>query len=238
MISILAMVALIVATASALNNGLARTPPCGLNSYMSGKSGAAFLSSMADYFVSHGWDKLCTSGLFVNSDEGWELKTRNSTTHELVADPKQYPEGIPALVASLAAKGSGVKLGLYGAASGVTCGGISGQLGYEDIDVATLVRWGVGYWKSDNCASYAMDSSVRFAATRDALLRANAQIVYSIEPFSIAPDLRQSSKVANLYRTHKDISGDWSSVLDRADIADKWAPLSGPGSWADPDMIK
>lgn len=34
------------ATAAALENGLARTPPCGLNSYMSGKSGAAFLTSI------------------------------------------------------------------------------------------------------------------------------------------------------------------------------------------------
>ena len=225
----------LAATAAALENGLARTPPCGLNSYMSGKSGAAFLSSIADYFVSTGLDKQCFT--FVNSDEGWEQGTRNATTHELMPDYAQYPGGIEPLVASLAAKGVGIKLGLYGAASGVTCGGISGQLGYEDLDVATLVRWGVGYWKSDNCASYAMDSSVRFAATRDALLRASAQIVYSIEPFSISPDLRQSSKVSNLWRVGKDIGSDLGTVLNRAAISDKWAPLAGPGGFNDPDMI-
>ena len=82
-----------------------------------------------------------------------------------------------------------------------------------------------------------MDSSVRFAATRDALLRANASIIYSIEPFSIAPDTRQGPKLSNLYRTFKDITGDWTSVLNRASAADKWAPLSSPGNWADPDMI-
>ena len=131
---------------AALNNGLARTPPCGLNSYMAGRSGAAFLSATADWFVAQGLDKLCFTT--VNSDEGWELHDRNATTHELMADPKQYPDGIPGLVASLASKGVGMKLGLYGAASGVTCGGISGQLGYEDLDVATLMRWGVSYWKS------------------------------------------------------------------------------------------
>ena len=223
------------ASAAALNNGLARTPPCGLNSYMSGKSGAAFLSSIADYFVSTGMDKLCF--VYVNSDEGWELRNRNSTTHELVPDPAQYPGGIEPLVASLAAKGVGMKLGLYGAASGVTCGGISGQLGYEDLDIATLKRWGVAYWKSDNCASYAMDSSVRFAATRDAILRQDAQIVLSIEPFSISPDIRQSSKVSNLWRVAKDIGGDFGDTLDRAGISDKWAPLAAPGGWNDPDMM-
>ena len=135
----------------ALNNGLALKPPCGLNSYMAGKSGAAFLSSIADYFVQTGMDRLCFT--LVASDEGWEKNQRDNVTHELVADPNQYPGGIPALVESLSQKGVGMKLGLYGAASGVTCGGISGQLGYEELDVATLVRWGVGYWKSDNCAS-------------------------------------------------------------------------------------
>jgi len=132
----------------ALNDGLALTPPCGLNSYMAGGSGAAFLSAQADWFVSTGLDKLCFTT--VNSDEGWELRARNASTGELVADPAQYPAGIPALVRSLAAKGVGIGLGLYGAASGVTCGGVSGQLGYEELDAATLLRWGVRYWKSDN----------------------------------------------------------------------------------------
>lgn len=223
---------LFLTAAHALTNGLALTPPCGLNSYMAGGSGAAFLEKQADWFVSTGLDKLCFT--FVNSDEGWELGTRNATTSELVADPKQYPDGIPGLVASLASKGVGIKLGLYGAASGVTCGGVSGQLGYEDLDAATLARWGVGYWKSDNCASYAMDASVRFAATRDALLRTKAPIVLSIEPFSISPDIRQSSKLANLWRVGKDISGDWEATLNRASISDKWAPLAGPGGFNDP----
>ena len=229
-----ALLACALPLCAGLQNGLARTPPCGLNSYMAGKSGAAFLSSIADWFVSTGLDKLCFTT--VNSDEGWELSERNATTGELMADPKQYPAGIPGLVASLASKGVGIKLGLYGAASGVTCGGVSGQLGYEDLDVATLKRWGVGYWKSDNCASYAMDSSVRFAATRDALLRANASIVYSIEPFSIAPDMRQSSKLANLWRVAKDICGNFACTLNRASVSDKWAPLAGPGGYNDPDV--
>lgn len=76
-------------------------------------------------------------------------------------DPNQYPSGMPAFAARLAS--AGIRLGLYGAASGVTCGGVSGQLGYEDLDMQTIASWGVRYWKSDNCASYAMDSSVRFA---------------------------------------------------------------------------
>ena len=76
-----------------------------------------------------------------------------------------------------------------------------------------------------------MDTSVRFAATRDALLRQKAAIVYSTEPFSISPDLRQSVKVSNLWRVAKDIGSDLGTVLNRASISDKWAPLAGPGGW-------
>ena len=60
-----------------------------------------------------------------------------------------------------------------------------GQLYHEDIDAATYAEWGIDYLKSDNCASYALDSSVRFGAMRDALNRTGAKIVLSIEPFSI-----------------------------------------------------
>lgn len=67
-------------------------------------------------------------------------------------------------VRHLTALYQGFKLGLYGAASGVTCGQMPGQLYHEDIDAATYAEWGIDYLKSDNCASYALDSSVRFAA--------------------------------------------------------------------------
>ena len=76
-----------------------------------------------------------------------------------------------------------------------------------------------------------MDSSVRFAATRDALLRIHAPIVYSIEPFSISPDIRQSSKLANLWRVAQDICSHYACTLNRASVSDKWAPLAGPGGW-------
>lgn len=98
------------------------------------------------------------------------MSQRNTTTHELQWDPNQYPSGMPAFAARLAT--DGISLGLYGAASGVTCGGVSGQLGYEDLDMQTVASWGVRYWKSDNCASYAMDSSVRFAGLSSAVCAA------------------------------------------------------------------
>ena len=72
---------------------------------------------------------------------------------------------------------------------------------------------------------------------RGALNRTGHPIVLSIEPFSINPDPEQSYRVSNMWRTGCDIGGDWSSIINRADIADKWAPLAAPGGWNDPDMI-
>ena len=106
-----------------------------------------------------------------------------------------------------------------------------GQLYYEDLDAATYAEWGVDYLKSDNCASYALDPSVRFGAMRDALNRTGRPIVLSIEPFSVRPDVEQGPKVSNLWRIGVDIESNYLDILNRADISDKWAPLAGPGGW-------
>ena len=71
---------------------------------------------------------------------------------------------------------------------------------------------------------------------RDGLNATGRPIVHSIEPFSIHLDPEQSLKVSNLWRIATDICGS-NCALARADTADKWAPLAGPGGWNDPDMI-
>ena len=79
----------------------------------------------------------------------------------------------------------------------------------------TYADWGIDYLKSDNCASYALDSSVRFGAMRDALNRTGHPIVLSIEPFSINVDPEQSVKVSNLWRVACDIQSKWDQILNR-----------------------
>eukprot|EP00911_Craspedida_sp_UC1_P002528 UC1_evm1s1876 len=220
-------------SARALDNGLARTPPMGFNSYMSGLHGEAGLGAIADFFVSSGMREL--GYIYVNTDEGWELKNRTSEGGVLQVNPAEYPSGLLNFTTRL--RQMGLKYGIYGAASGVTCGDNPGQLYHEDTDAQWYVAHGVSYLKSDNCASYALDSSVRFGAMADALNRTGTPVVLSIEPFSIAPDPAQSVDVANLARVFMDIRGKESVFLDRADHSDKWAPLAQPGYFNDPDMI-
>lgn len=131
----------------------------------------------------------------------------------------------------------GLKFGIYGAASGVTCGVDPGQLYHEAEDAQTYADWGVDFVKSDNCASYALDPSVRFGALRDALNATGRPIFLSIEPFSMEPSEEVSVKISNMARIGCDIRGNIDTVLARTDLTDKWSPLAGPGYFNDPDMI-
>ena len=65
---------------------------------------------------------------YVNTDEGWELKQRSSSG-ELQFDPDQFPSGLPNFISKL--HSMGLKFGIYGAASGVTCGNNPGQTYHE-----------------------------------------------------------------------------------------------------------
>ena len=97
------------------------------------------VQTIAEFFVSSG---LVYSGYqYVNSDEGWEQKARNSSSGRLLPGPAfgGSDAGIRALVAKI--HGMGLKIGLYGAASAVTCGTMPGQLYHEDIDAQTYADW-------------------------------------------------------------------------------------------------
>jgi alpha-galactosidase len=173
--------------------------------------------------------------MYINTDEGWEQKYRDGQGNLLWNDTL-YPSSLPSFIDELHTMG--FKFGIYGAASGVTCGEDPGQLYNEVKDANIYATWGVDFIKSDNCASYALDSSVRYRALRDTVNSTGRHVVLSIEPFSINPDPAQSSEVGNMWRTGVDIEGTVEAFLDRADITDKWAPLAGPGlGWNDPDMI-
>ena len=62
-------------------------------------------------------------------------------------------------------------------------------------------------------------------------------MVISTEPFSLHPDPSHRT-FSHLWRTTNDINANIHTILDRADTNDKWAPLAGPGSWNDPDMLE
>jgi len=134
--------------ATALENGLARTPPMGWNAFYS-------LGCRVDERVARETaDALVTNGMaaagyrYVLLDDCWMAHGRDPGG-SLRANRDRFPEGIPALAAYVHARG--LKLGLYLAAGTHTCEYYAGSMGHLDQDVQTIAGWGADDLKVDWC---------------------------------------------------------------------------------------
>ena len=208
----------------ALDNGVGVTPPMGFNDYQTGL-GVDDLLGISEAFESLG---LREKGyVHINSDAGWQSKSRNASTGS--PEPSMAP-----LAAAL--EQTGFELGLYSALSSVQCGGDPGGLYHEGVDAAAYASWKVKYLKYDNCAEYALEPTARVVPMRDALNATGAAVVFSTEPFDLAPNHR--AHLANLWRTTTDVSATSGKVYVNIDLNDKWAEFAGPGGFNDPDMLQ
>ncbi|HZT03215.1 MAG TPA: glycoside hydrolase family 27 protein [Steroidobacteraceae bacterium] len=232
--------------AYALDNGLARTPPMGWNSWNS------FHCDVSAKLVEATADAMVTSGMkaagyvYVNIDDCWLLKKRGPRG-DLVPDPRKFPRGIEAVAAYVHRKG--LKLGIYESAGTTTCAGYPGSIGHEKQDAAQFARWGVDYLKYDNCGDYRGETYLqRYTAMRDAISDSGRPMVYSLCEWGNEAPWNWAQPVGNLWRTTQDITPRWKTDQpDNAyprgimDIADQQAALSAashPGAWNDPDMLE
>ncbi|MDQ7806836.1 carbohydrate-binding protein [Amycolatopsis sp. A133] len=227
------------APASALENGLLRTPPMGFNNWNSTQCRAEFdeamIKGIADIFVAKG---LKDAGYtYVNIDDCWALPSRNSAGN-LVPDPARFPSGIKALADYVHAKG--LKFGIYTSAGTKTCNkaGFPGALGHEQQDANLFASWGVDYLKYDNCNNQGADAQQRYQAMRDALAKSGRAIAYSICEWGQNQPWTWAAPVGNLWRTTGDISDKWSSMIGKAQANRGLAQYAGPGHWNDPDMLE
>lgn len=107
-----------------------------------------------------------------------------------------------------------------------------GPYKFEKQDAKQMADWGVDFLKYDWRIDLA--STIRMA---EALRESGRDIVLSLSnnaPFDKAADW---AKWAQMYRTGPDIKDSWTSLYHTSFSIDKWAPFSGPGHWADPDMM-
>jgi alpha-galactosidase len=235
-----------VMPARALDNGLARTPPMGWNSWNSFHCdvSADLVEATADAMVASGMKD--AGYTYVNIDDCWLLKQRGAHG-ELVPDPAKFPHGIAAVAEYVHRKG--LKLGIYESAGATTCAGYPGSIGHEKEDAAQFARWGVDYLKYDNCGDYqGRTYPQRYTAMRDALARSGRAIVYSICEWGNQAPWDWAPAVGNLWRTTQDITPRWETDQPHngypqgiLDILDQQAALAGtshPGAWNDPDMLE
>lgn len=135
-------------TASALDDGLARTPPMGWNSWN------RFGCNISERLLRETADALVESGMrdagyeYVNLDDCWQAPARDAQGN-IQADPRRFPSGIKALADYVHARG--LKLGIYSSAGAYTCQRRPGSYGHEREDAARFASWGVDYLKYDWC---------------------------------------------------------------------------------------
>jgi alpha-galactosidase len=206
---ILSLLLLAASNAKALENGLARTPPMGWNSW--NKFGCdvneTLIREMADAMVNTG---MRNAGYqYIVIDDCWQASNRDEEGN-IVPDPKRFPSGIKALADYVHAKG--LKFGLYSDAGTYTCAGHRpGSKSYELQDAKQYATWGVDYLKYDWCNTEGQDAPESYAKMRDALIAAGRPIAFSICEWGISNPWTWAQDVGNLWRTTGDITDSWSN---------------------------
>ncbi len=219
---------------AALDNGLARTPPMGWNSWNK------FGCNVSDTLIRGVADAISTNGMreagyqYVTIDDCWQVARAADGT--IVPDPVRFPHGIKALADYV--HGKGLKFGIYTDAGRQTCEGRPGSYGHEAQDARTYASWGVDYVKVDWCNAEGLDARTQYTIFRDALAASGRKIVFSICEWGSNRPWEWAPAVGNLWRTTGDISDRWASVLTLVDLSSQYWHIARPGAWNDPDMLE
>jgi alpha-galactosidase len=241
----------------ALNNGLARTPPMGFNTWNyfgcrnssgHGAINEALMKGIADAFVSKGMADVGYQ--YVNLDDCYMSANRNSSGG-LAVDPTLFPKGMRELTDYVHSKG--LKSGLYTDVGNITCascygtGGFPGILNHEQQDADTFVAWGIDYVKVDFCC-FSGTAVTTYAKFRDCLKAAVTRmkptvptahpILFSICNWGNQNPWLWGDTVGNSWRTTNDIGNNWGSMLGNSDNSQSHYANARIGSWNDPDMLE
>ena len=216
------------------DNGLARTPPMGWNSWNH------FGCNVSARMIMQVADAMAASGMrdagyqYVTIDDCWQVARDANGT--ILADSTRFPAGIKSLADYV--HGKGLKFGIYTDAGRRTCEGRPGSYGHEEQDASTYAQWGVDYVKVDWCNAEGIDAPVQYAKIRDALTKSGRPIVFSICEWGSNRPWEWAPHVGNLWRTTDDISDRWSSMIAIVDLSSQYWHVARPGAWNDPDMLE
>jgi len=228
----------------ALENGLARTPPMGWNSWNK------FQCEVNEELIRRTADALVETGLrdagyvHLNIDDCWHgSRDAEGFIHP---DPARFPNGLEAVADYVHSKG--LKLGIYSDAGTETCGKRPGSLGYEEKDAQQYARWGIDYLKYDWCNTEGLKAPEAYAKMRDALAKTGRPMVFSICEWGNSQPWTWAATVGNLWRTTGDIGICWEKkacphdwqigVMNILDLQVGLEEYAGPGHWNDPDMLQ
>ena len=253
-------VCLVIATASALKNGLDLVPPMGWSNWES--SGCA----VSEKYIKASADAMATKGLLaagytiVEVDDCWAEAERNSTGY--LVPNANFSSGMAALGEYLHERG--FAFGMYSSAGAHCCQHtMPGSLGYEWIDATSFAAWGVDFLKYDGCYMeeaedveqdyerrfpLAPPPALRYPIMGQALNRTGRNISYMCNfPWQFwglegdaAMGGRWVSEFCNSWRTAGDPQPGFENALGYVDGTENYADLvpSGPGAWHTLDAIE
>lgn len=219
------------------DNGLAKTPPMGWNSWnkFAGRVDDAAVRGMADAMVTSGMKD--AGYQYINIDDTWEGERDaqgNITTNKKFPDMKALADYVHS---------KGLKLGIYSSPGPNTCAGYEGTYGHEEQDARTYAAWGIDYLKYDWCGARNLytDEEMQpvYQKMGDALRRVGRPILYSLCQYGRAEVWKWAADVGgNAWRTTGDIRDSWDSMEKIGFGQDELAPWAKPGHWNDPDMLE
>jgi alpha-galactosidase len=219
------------------DNGLARTPPMGWNSWnkFAGAVDDAAVRAMADAVASNGMRD--AGYVYINIDDTWQ-GSRDAEGN--IRSNKKFPD-MKALADYVHAKG--LKIGIYSSPGPNTCAGYEGSYGHEEQDAKTYASWGMDYLKYDWCGAHTLYTDEEMQAVYqkmgDALLKSGRPILYSLCQYGRAEVWKWGARVGgNAWRTTGDIRDSWDSMTKIGFAQDELAPFAKPGHWNDPDMLE
>ncbi len=181
----------IMTPVTALQNGLAKTPPMGWLSweryacnldcanYPDSCINDKLYMNMADMLVAGGWKDVGYE--YVNIDDCWPLQARDAS-NTVVADPARFPNGIKAVCDYIHSKG--LKCGLYTDIGTMTCGGYPGlntanNATQSNEDIKLFASWGIDSLKVDGCYADVSTMPMTYPLVGKQLLGTKRPIMYS-----------------------------------------------------------
>ena len=223
--------------ASAVDSGVAMTPPMGWNSWnhFACKVTADDVRSAADAIASNGMKD--AGYTYVNIDDCWQ-GTRDEQGR--IRPNQKFPD-MKALVDYVHAKG--LKIGIYSSPGPKTCAGYEGSYGHEAQDAQQYIDWGFDYLKYDWCSAEKVYQRSQmqevYNKMHDALARTGRPIVFSLCQYGYARVWQWGVAVGgNLWRTTEDISDHFDRMSVIGFDQDGLESFAGPGHWNDPDMLE
>ena len=233
--------------AAASDNGLAKTPPMGWNSWnkFGCKVSEDLIKTVADAMASNGMKDAGYDYIVI--DDCWQVS--RDANGNIVADAEHFPSGMKALGDYIHSKG--LKFGIYSDAGSGTCQNRPGSQGHEFQDARTYASWGVDYLKYDWCHTETRNPEEAYTTMREALKASGRPIVFSICEWGKSHPWLWAGPVGNLWRTTDDINDRWGGkekwphggccsygMLAILDEQVGLASYAGPGHWNDPDMLE